>query len=117
MFWFDNEQESKELFNLKAKNVTIAVAAKDSNWNLRSFQSKSKKIIFGKTKGAYDYANNYVELENGNMSMLVKRSTGNRFMKLLGNRIFHLLSVILMLMISYIRWIMNYINWRQIMIV
>lgn len=82
----------------------------------------NQKNNLWKTKGAYDYANNYVELENGNMSMLglhamVKRSTGNRFMKLLGNRIFHLLSVILMLMISYIRWIMNYINWRQIMIV
>ncbi len=78
MFWFDNEQESKELFNLKAKNVTIAVAAKDSNWNLRSFQSKSKKIIFGKTKGAYDYANNYVELENGNMSMLGLHANGKK---------------------------------------
>ena len=78
MFWFDNEQESKELFNLKAKNVTIAVAAKDSYWNLRSFQSKSKKIIFGKTKGAYDYANNYVELENGNMSMLGLHANGKK---------------------------------------
>lgn len=68
MFWFKNEPKRKD-FNYKySKNVTIAVTKEESNWNIRPYEER--KIKFKKTKGCYDYMNRYIELKNGELSIL-----------------------------------------------
>lgn len=67
MLWFDNEPYRKD-FNYKSKNVTIAITKKDSKWTIRPYESRI--VRFGETDGYSDYVNKYIELVNGNMSLL-----------------------------------------------
>ena len=68
MLWFDNEPERKDFNYSSSKNVTIAITKKGSNWAIRSYESRAVK--FGETNGCSDYVNRYIELVNGNMSLL-----------------------------------------------
>lgn len=68
MLWFDNEHERKDFNYSFSKNVTIAITKKDSNWTIRSYESRNVK--FGKTNGYSDYVNRYIELVNGTISLL-----------------------------------------------
>lgn len=68
MFWFKDEPEGKDFNYNGTKNVTIAVTKKNGNWKLRPFELRA--IKFGKTKKCWDYVNRYIELENGELSLL-----------------------------------------------
>ena len=68
MHWLDEEPSRTDFNYSGSMNVTIAVAKEDTNWIIRPFDLR--KICLGKWKGCWNYLNRYIELENGNMSIL-----------------------------------------------
>ena len=73
--WFSEEYKKQKKdrrpdFQYRAQSITVAITMKNSKkWQLRKF-NEDKVIKFKITKGKHDYANRYIEMENGNISLL-----------------------------------------------
>lgn len=72
--WFNEEYKKQEEdrrkdFNYEqSNNFTIAITMKQSRWRLRTFDNRF--INFGEEDGMHNWANRYIEMENGKISLL-----------------------------------------------
>lgn len=68
--WFyekGKKEGKREDLNYNSKHITVAITTSESDWKLRDFGNRVVK--FNKTKGMYDYANRYIEMENRDMDI------------------------------------------------
>lgn len=72
--WFNEEYKKQEEdrrkdFNYgQSNNFTIAITMKQSRWRLRTFDNRF--INFGEEDGMHNWANRYIKMENGKISLL-----------------------------------------------